>query len=82
MLGYLELVTRTPSAVGPDDVAPLRDAGLSDEAVRQALYVAFIFNIMDRLADSFDFYIPTEKGHRRNGQLLHKVGYRIASLPG
>lgn len=82
MLGYLEKVTLTPNDIGAEDAAQLEAAGVSNKAVQEALYVCFIFNIMDRLADAFDFYLPSEQGHKKTGKMLHKMGYGIASIPG
>jgi uncharacterized peroxidase-related enzyme len=82
MLGFLAKLTRTPDEVGPADVAPLRAAGLSDQAVREAIYVCFLFSVMDRLADAFDFTILPEKNVKRVARLLYRLGYGAASLPG
>lgn len=81
-LGFLEKVTLTPEEVTADDVAILHSSGLNDQAIEEALYVCFLFNVIDRLADAFDFHLPTAEGFRRNGQVLYKLGYRIASIPG
>lgn len=81
-LAFLEKVTLAPDEIGPADVAPLRAAGVSDQAIREALYVAFVFNVMDRLADAFDFDIPSAPGLRRNGRLAQWMGYGLTSLPG
>ena len=32
-LGFLEKLTLAPDTVGPDDVLPMRQAGVSDEAI-------------------------------------------------
>ena len=80
-LGFLEKVTLSPADVDAADVAPLRAAGVTDQAIREALYVAFIFNVMDRLADAFDFDIPSAPGLRRNGRLAQWLGYGMTSLP-
>ena len=48
-------MTLVPGNVGPDDIALLRAAGVSDQAIGDALYACAYFNIIDRLADSFDF---------------------------
>jgi alkylhydroperoxidase family enzyme len=55
MLGYLEAVTLQPGRVGPGDAAAVRAAGVSDEAMVDALLVCAYFNLIDRLADSFAF---------------------------
>jgi len=81
-LGLLEKVTLSPSEVGPEDVEPLRAVGVSEQAIQEALYVGFLFNVMDRLADAFDFYFPSAQGFKQNGRLLYTVGYRTASIPG
>lgn len=81
-LGFLEKVTLSPGEVGPEDVAPLRAAGVSERAVREALYVCFLFNVIDRLADAFDFHLPSAQGFQHNARILYRLGYRIASIPG
>jgi alkylhydroperoxidase family enzyme len=81
-LGFLEKVTLTPGDVTADDVAALQLAGLNGQAIEEALYVCFLFNVMDRLADAFDFHLPTAEGFRRNGRVLYTLGYGIASIPG
>jgi uncharacterized peroxidase-related enzyme len=82
MLGFLEKVTLLPEEVSSEDITPLRSAGLSDRAIEEALYVSFLFNVMDRLADAFDFHLPTEQGFQKDGQILYTLGYGVASVPG
>jgi alkylhydroperoxidase family enzyme len=82
MLGFLEKVTLSPGEVNSDDVAPLRSVGLSERAIEEALYVCLLFNLIDRLADAFDFHLPSARGFRQNGRILYTLGYRIASIPG
>ncbi|MFZ0547791.1 MAG: hypothetical protein WAM60_20255 [Candidatus Promineifilaceae bacterium] len=78
MLGFLEKVTLTPTEVTPEDIAPLRAVGLNDHAIEEALYVCFLFNMMDRFADAFDFEVPEQA----DGTFLYKMGYRTGSIPG
>ena len=54
-LAFLRKVTLEPEAVGPDDAVAARAAGVSTDALRDALYVCAYFNLIDRLADSFGF---------------------------
>src|SRR5262245_47106568 len=51
MLGFLEKLTLRPSAVGVNDIQQLRNAGLSDLAIEEAIEVCFAFTIVNRLAD-------------------------------
>lgn len=82
MLGFLRKQTLEPESVGPDDMAPLRAAGLSDRAIQEAMMVAFCFNIMDRLADAFDFENPEDSDyHLRCAQFLRRFGYSMGSVP-
>ena len=81
-LGFLEKLTLSPHDVGPADIAPLRSAGLNDRAIEEALYVCFLYNMMDRLADVLDFYVPTREEFARHGRLLYRLGYWMGSIPG
>jgi alkylhydroperoxidase family enzyme len=80
MLAFLERLTLVPSDVGPDDVARLRAAGVSDAAAREALYSAFVFGVMDRLADAFGFKLSNERNTRWIVRLLLGPGYKVASV--
>lgn len=75
MLGLLKKITLTPSAVGPEDIAPVRAAGVSDQAIEDAMVVCALFNIIDRLADSFEVELPTEEGFSNTGKYLLAMGY-------
>lgn len=75
MLGYLEKLVLNPEQLSRADIVALRAAGVSDAAIREANYVAFLFGVMDRLADSFDFAIPTPEQARNDGEFLHRNGY-------
>jgi alkylhydroperoxidase family enzyme len=81
-LGLLEKMTLSPGELGPADMVPLRAAGVSDQAIEEALYVAFVFNVLDRLADAFGFDLPAAGSLRRYGRLAQWLGYGMISLPG
>ena len=82
MLAYLEKVTLRPAEVGPDDATALRAAGVSRKAAEEALYVCFAFNVMDRLADAFDFTPSTPAQLKWIQRILLKVGYGAGSVAG
>ncbi|MCG8419539.1 MAG: hypothetical protein MJE77_16535 [Proteobacteria bacterium] len=82
ILGFLRKLTLEPESANADDIAALRSVGLSDRAIREAMHVCFAFNVMDRLADAFDYDVGDAKHHRRCAQMLRRLGYRIGSLPG
>lgn len=57
-LGLLEKMTKTPHALSPEDVRAVMRAGVSKTAIEEALEVAFLFNVFDRLADALDWDVP------------------------
>lgn len=73
MLSYLRVLTLSPADV---DVGPLRAVGLGDADIRDAVYVCVLFNLIDRLADTFRFEIPEDEGFQRSARMLVKRGYR------
>ena len=76
-LGLLEKLTLAPTDVRPADVAPLRAAGVTDEAIEDAIQVCVLFNIYDRLADAFSFYLPGPDGYAASGRSLLTRGYLL-----
>ncbi len=75
MLGLLETFTLHPDRIGADDVRPLLDAGVTREAIRDAFYVAFLFNTYDRLADTLGWQLPDDRYYPKAGRFLLKFGY-------
>jgi len=76
-LGFLEKLTLRPNDVRPADIAPLRAAGLSDEAIEDAIHVCVLFNIYDRMADALGWWLPDQAGYDASGRNLMKRGYVI-----
>jgi len=76
-LGFLEKLTLRPNDVRPADIAPLRAAGLSDEAIEDAIHVCALFNIYDRMADALGWWLPDQAGYDASGRNLMKRGYLI-----
>lgn len=79
-LRYIEKLTREPENVGRADLEAARGAGLSDRALEEASYVVFLFSVMDRLADAFDFSIPDQHQVDATARFLHKRGYQLLQL--
>lgn len=76
-LGLLEKLTLTPDAVTPEDMAAPRAAGVSDEAIEDAIVVCALFNVMDRIADALDFTPPTPEQAARGAPGQLKRGYSL-----
>ena len=75
MLGFLEMLTLEPESVTAADVVPLHEAGLSDEAIEDAIHVSTLFAVYTRLADTFEFDIPEPEGFAQGAVSLLKRGY-------
>ena len=75
MLGLLETFTLRPAALGPADVRAVLAKGVTREAIRDAFYVAFLFNTYDRLADTLGWELPDSGYYAKAGQFLLKKGY-------
>lgn len=78
-LGFLEKLTLSPEDIRPDDVALLRAEGLTDAAIIDAIYVCIGFNIINRIADAFDFIVPADRVFVSTAKLLLIFGYRLLS---
>ena len=76
MLGFLEKMTLDPQNLGPADVAPLREAGISDEEIADAMHICTAFNPIIRLADSMGWEAQSEVAIHRFADMLLKIGYR------
>ena len=77
MLGLLETFTLRPDEMGPDDVRAVLATGVTREMIRDAFYVAFLFNGYDRLADTLGWELPEQDFYRKAGQFLLKKGYGV-----
>jgi len=76
MLKLLERFTLEPDQLTSDDVRAVLATGVRREAVRDAFYVAFLFNTYDRLADTLGWELPDARYYPKAGQFLLKKGYR------
>ncbi|HEY6349434.1 MAG TPA: hypothetical protein VI636_08510 [Candidatus Angelobacter sp.] len=81
-LAFLEKLTLTPEAIGAEDVRAARAAGVSDAALRETIYVCFLFSTMDRLADAFGFEVADANELKRGEWILRHFGYNRMSVPG
>jgi alkylhydroperoxidase family enzyme len=76
MLELLETFTLSPELLSAVAVRSVLATGVTREAVRDAFYVAFLFNTYDRLADTLGWQLPHQQYYDKAGQFLLKKGYR------
>ena len=77
MLGLLETFTLRPDELTAADVRAVLATGVSREAIRDAMYVAFLFNTYDRLADTLGWELPEDRYYPKAGKFLLKQGYKL-----
>ncbi len=76
-LGFLEKLTLRPEEIGPADAQAVRAAGVSERALRDAITICGLFNMIVRLADSLGWDVPTfEEFHARADRML-ATGYSL-----
>ncbi len=75
-LALLETFTLHPDKMSPDKVRAVMAHGVSRDAIRDAFYVAFLFNTYDRLADTLGWELPDRAYYLKAGQRLLNHGYK------
>lgn len=79
-LGLLEDLTLKPEKITFTDIERVRAAGVSAQAIEEAICVCGLFNIINRLADAFDFDPMTGADPKivtKATSMLLKHGYKI-----
>ena len=70
-LGFIEKLTVRPAELTAADAAAVLDAGVSREALVDAIHVAALFNMIVRLADSLGWDVPEfDEFHARADRML------------
>ena len=77
MLPILEKFSLDHTSFGADDFAHARALGVTDEAIVDALHVAYLFNIINRMADALRFEIGSDAAFESSATALLKRGYRL-----
>ena len=77
-LGFLKKMTATPQALGAEDAKAVLATGVTAEALRDAIHVAYLFNIYDRLADTLGWDVPADPGaYKSSAKNLLSRGYLL-----
>jgi len=71
-------MTLEPDKLVPEDVRPVLALGVSRQAVADAMHVAFLFNVFDRLADAMGWDVPAAGSDfwRSSAKMLLSRGYK------
>jgi uncharacterized peroxidase-related enzyme len=74
-LAFLETMTLRPLSLTAEDAKAVFRAGVSAEALTDAIAVATLFNIVTRYANALNFAMPTSNEFDRAASMLLKRGY-------
>ncbi|HUJ92043.1 MAG TPA: hypothetical protein VLW05_05045 [Gaiellaceae bacterium] len=77
MLGFIETLTLRPDELTRADADAVRAAGVSDEAIVDAVAVASLFNMIVRVADSMRFEVPPYESFLARAETMLAEGYLL-----
>jgi hypothetical protein len=63
--------------VTADDMRTVLAAGVTKRQIEDALAVCFCFNVIDRCADTFEFYVPDRASFALGAKMLLSRGYKL-----
>jgi uncharacterized peroxidase-related enzyme len=74
-LAFLEIMTLRPRDLKPEHAKAALSAGVSPEALTDAIAVGTLFSIVTRYANALDFTMPTPEEFEAAANMLLKRGY-------
>ena len=74
-LAFLGKLTLTPRELSPGDARAVLALGVSRAALRDAVYVAFLFNVYDRLANTLGWELLSPAALDKSARFLAARGY-------
>ncbi len=75
-LRLLRKVTRAHGEVTPEDMKEVLRTGVTPAQIKDALAVCFSFNVITRLADTFEFHVGPREHFDIGAKALLSRGYR------
>ena len=76
-LGFLEKLTLRPEDVAREDADAVRAAGVSDEALVDAIHICAFFSMIVRLADSLGWDVPAFEEFSARADSMLATGYTL-----
>ena len=58
-----------------EDIQKMRDAGLSEQAIKDVMYASFSFQNISRIADALNFPLLTQNQLKGAAFMLHRSNY-------
>ena len=78
-LGFLEKLTLEPEQVTRADADAVRAAGVSEEALVDAIHICALFSMIVRMADSLGWDIPSFESFAERADAMLAGGYSLES---
>jgi alkylhydroperoxidase family enzyme len=79
-LVFLEKLTLRPEDIEPADADAVRAAGVSEEALRDAVTVCALFSMIVRLADSLGWDVPDWETLKQRAPAMLEGGYALQAV--
>ena len=76
-LKLINVMTLRPDEVDHVLIKEARAAGVSDEALTDAATICALFNVINRLADTFHFHVPPQAAFDHGAPGMVKRGYAL-----
>jgi hypothetical protein len=74
-------MTLRPGELSPADADAVRAAGVSDDALVDAIHVCALFNMIVRLADALGWDVPATEAFRGRAEPMLNGGYTLLERP-
>ena len=71
-----------PQELTRADAEAVLSTGVTEQALVDAIHVAALFNMIDRLADSLGWDVPSDEAFSARAQAMLESGYTLATVPG
>ena len=76
-LAFLEKLTLRPETLTAADAGAVRDTGVSEEALVDAIHICALFSMIVRLADSLGWDVPPFDSFYDRADGMLESGYRL-----
>ena len=74
-------MTLRPHELTGEDADAVRAAGVSDDALVDAIHVGALFNMIVRMADSLGFDVPPPESFAARAEAMLSGGYTLMDSP-
>ena len=82
-LGFLSKYVLPEEDFGAEDIEAMRTAGLSDQEIKDVMYVGFCFMMMSKAADAFGWPPHDDSAMSEKGlNTFYNIPYKALSLIG